>query len=124
MRKFYHFRQNNSGGNWVLNESLGVEVYIEADSADEANSRALQVNIYFDGCRDGEDCSCCGDRWHRVDEGGYNTIRDKRREGDIVFNTIEEYVAHRVSQDHWWGDPMAVIHYKDGTKKVFNKNIK
>jgi hypothetical protein len=59
---FYHFCQNNSGGSFRYNDALGIteHVVIEANSADEANEKAEQIDLYFDGCLFGDDCSCCG----------------------------------------------------------------
>jgi hypothetical protein len=71
MSKFYHFRQNNSGGRWVG----PVNVIVEANSATEANDRAEEhAGIYFYGCRDSRDCDCCGDRWHRVYESDASDV--------------------------------------------------
>jgi hypothetical protein len=58
---FYTYRQNNSGGYFVG----PTTVIVEADNADEANQIAEANDLYFDGCSTGDDCSCCGDRWHR-----------------------------------------------------------
>ena len=68
---FYTFSQNNSGGDFIINDKVAEWVIIEADSADEANDIAEGVGIYFDGCENGYDCDCCGDRWYRQydDEG-------------------------------------------------------
>jgi len=63
---FYTFSQNNSGGYFDGPEY----VIIEADSASEANTIALEHGIYFDGCQSGHDCSCCGDRWYEAGEYG------------------------------------------------------
>lgn len=60
---FYTFRQNNSGGSFHIDDEVDVYVVIEATSADDANSIATDNGIYFDGCRTGHDCQCCGDRW-------------------------------------------------------------
>lgn len=67
---WYRYRQNNSGGSHAYDASRGisVEVYVEADTADEANERAEQIGIYFDGVDDGFDCDCCGDRWYEASE--------------------------------------------------------
>jgi hypothetical protein len=43
MSKFYCFRQNNSGGEFIGN----VVINIEADSAEEANEIALDNGIYW-----------------------------------------------------------------------------
>lgn len=62
---YYTFGQNNSGGSFDFDESRGVTHYviIEADNAEDANRRAEDLGIYFDGCESGMDCDCCGDRW-------------------------------------------------------------
>lgn len=60
---FYHFSQNNSGGDYVVDNNVKENVIIEADSPAEANNIAKTVGIYFDGVTKGEDCPCCGDRW-------------------------------------------------------------
>ena len=61
--KFYTYRQNNSGGSFIG----PYAVIIEAKNTDEAYSLAeSNAGVYFDGCSDGRDCSCCGDRWSRA----------------------------------------------------------
>lgn len=60
---FYTYRQNNSGGFFIIDDEVNVYVIIEAASAAEADSIAQDKGIYFDGCESGMDCSCCGDRW-------------------------------------------------------------
>jgi len=72
---FYEFRQTNSGGFNVIDKERGLNkfVIIEASSPEKANRIATDhVGIYFDGCAEGLDCSCCGDRWNRADsyDGG------------------------------------------------------
>ena len=64
MKKLYEFSQNNSGGQYDYDENLGEYVYIEADSPEKALEIADDIGIYFDGCQQGLDCSCCGDRWY------------------------------------------------------------
>ena len=59
---FYTFKQNNSGGSFVIDDKVDVYVVIEANSSTHANERAVDIGIYFDGCYRGRDCSCCGDR--------------------------------------------------------------
>ena len=60
---FYNFHQNNTGGAFI---GPGINVVIEADTPYEANTIAQDHGLYFDGCADGRDCSCCGDRWYPV----------------------------------------------------------
>jgi hypothetical protein len=61
---FYHYRQNNSGGHFDVDEEVSINVCIEASSVSAADARAENVGIYFNGCDTGQDCSCCGDRWY------------------------------------------------------------
>lgn len=68
MNKFFTFIQNNSGGVFLNNESVAEHVIIEAENYEEANSKAEEIGIYFDGCRKNIDCNCCGDRWDEADE--------------------------------------------------------
>lgn len=67
---FYHYSQNNSGGGFDIDEyvGIGVDVFVEADTAEEADAYAEDIGIYFDGCRAGLDCDCCGDRWYPASE--------------------------------------------------------
>lgn len=63
---FFTYKQNNSGGSF----SGPCKYFIaEADNAEQANSIAEDNGLYFDGCIDGLDCSCCGDRWYRAYDG-------------------------------------------------------
>lgn len=63
--RFWHFNQNNSGGSFIQDHENGIShhVVIEAESATQANEIAESIGIYFNGCSDGRDCDCCGDRW-------------------------------------------------------------
>jgi hypothetical protein len=70
---FYHFHQNNSGG--VLLEPA-CEVFIEADTPEEANAIGLESGIYFDGVEQDYDCECCGDRWYQVSE--YDALKNEQ----------------------------------------------
>jgi hypothetical protein len=64
--KFYHFRQNNSGGVFNIDDTrgIGVDVWIQAPSVEAAEQKAKSIGVYFDGCNSGLDCNCCGDRWY------------------------------------------------------------
>lgn len=64
---FYEFRQNNSGGRFVRNNSVDHYVIIEADSLPQLKARALSIGIYFNGVAEGVDCGCCGARWYESD---------------------------------------------------------
>lgn len=66
MSKFYTYIQNNSGGSFDLDDNIAQFVIIEANDYLQANKRAKEVGIYFNGCDSGMDCSCCGDRWYEL----------------------------------------------------------
>jgi hypothetical protein len=72
MMKMYRYHQNNSGGLHVDMPNIhpvhgfvdGWDLYVYAETMMEADTTAQEHGIYFDGVREGTDCSCCGDRWH------------------------------------------------------------
>jgi hypothetical protein len=74
---FYQFLQNNSGGRNV--KDMPKLLFVEASSAEEANERAESIGVYFNGCEDGTDCSCCGDRWYPASE--YDKSEEPTTEG-------------------------------------------
>ncbi len=103
---FYKFRQNNSGGWFVIDDQVAITVFIEANSAEEANQLAQQHGIYFDGVADGQDCECCGDRWNGVSEAdGSEEIEIGKYDGMWVKK----------------GSLSAYVYMLDGTKKTLNK---
>ena len=107
---FYEFTQNNSGGSFVADARVGYAVIIEASNLKEANSRAEDVGIYFNGCEDGLDCPCCGDRWHPA----YG-------KGDKVPSHYGKPVEK--TDDSFWG-LWLVIHYKNGDRRYVTKGGK
>lgn len=105
---FFTYRQNNSGGSFDFDPSLGISVtvIIEARNARIADVLAEDTGIYFDG--EG-DCSCCGDRWYRA-ASGYNEQGDT--EPRIYGVPVEEF-----EPDYKWmraGEPEAFVHFADG----------
>lgn len=85
--KYYTFDQNNSGGRFHVNHNTGITHYviIEAANAKAANSRAEDIGIYFNGCENNQDCSCCGDRWQRTTE------QDGTESPEIFGQPAEKY---------------------------------
>lgn len=122
---WYEFDQNNSGGSFTTNDKLCHRVWIEASTKNEAISKALDLGIYFDGCSIGNDCSCCGDRWHEpYGEATYYPYNYDKKES-LIFVTPEEhaqYVANKFS----WTTPDVRLFYKNGkVKEIFsNKKVK
>ena len=122
--KFYTFRQNNSFGRFDYDAGRGisVNVIVEADSVDDANSRAERIGLYFDGSGD---CQCCGTRWS--EQYSFTDSKD-------VFNDnsspVPEIYGEEVGpgepfpqkKDVWSAtkrmkknQPEGYIHYKNGT---------
>lgn len=84
---FYTYYQNNTGGDFEINKQHGIceIVIIEANSHTEANSIANNIGLYFDGCENGIDCNCCGDRWYEVGE------RDAEKTPLIYGKSVFDY---------------------------------
>jgi hypothetical protein len=106
---FYCYNQNNSGGSFVINDSVAHYVFIEADSANEANDRAEDVGIYFNSVNDDRDCECCGDRWSAAwcDDGKVEPM---------IYGTPVASFTDMFAQE---GKPYAYVYYKDGRKESF-----
>jgi hypothetical protein len=92
--QFYLFLQNNSGGEFILNDNLAEMVWIESSDSTTANTEAESFGIYFNGVRRKIDCECCGDRWNRVSTGpmyirpmlGFDTTPDRAAEHDVIVH--------------------------------------
>lgn len=108
---FYLFSQNNSGGDWDLShQNLGIYTYIEANSEEEAISRAEEAGMYFDGVSKGVDCDCCGDRWKRECE----KIKPKTNYFDDSYkDALERIVLELAERDLGVGQKSTVV-YLDG----------
>ena len=113
--KYFHFSQNNSGGSFHVDDDVAHHVIIQAHTAEEANTRALDVGIYFDGCDDGRDCECCGDRWYRV--YGYEKGDDKPM---IYAEDPAEYDDCFTRE----GEPVCHVYHLDGSKTTYRKPTK
>lgn len=129
---FYEWDQNNSGGSFVVDDKLCHIVIIEADTLDEAEQKAFDMGVYYNGCSDGIDCDCCGDRWDQPYEEvklpadysentygeGKNFLKVTGRV-EIILDTIEVYAQRKA--DKWgWTTPDVRIYYKNGeVKEVF-----
>jgi hypothetical protein len=100
---FYTFDQNNTHGYFIKDEYLSEYVIIEANSADEANEKAVALGIYFDGIEKGVDCECCGDRWCA-------TYEEAACEAPMIANEPAEECTY-VYEDGIY----CVIHFMDGT---------
>ena len=102
---FFEFSQNNSGGVFKLDKQFGIAptVWIQADSFEEANLKAEEIGIYFNGCDSGTDCPCCGDRWYSQYSNSDGTNRPPKSLGGSI-----EWVEAGYN---------IAIHYSDGSIK-------
>lgn len=151
--KFFEFSQNNSGGHFDVDDKVTHRVLIEAESADEATRIAESLGMYWNGCDEGMDCPCCGDRWYApwsndgkvfpfaygsFGEKEANSIcenydaelkkRDKESIGgprwDVLFKTPEKYMQY-LADAYGWTKPDGYIYYKDGRKvSIYSKKVK
>lgn len=111
---FYTFRQNNSFGRHDVDLKAGIALYVivEAENADDANDRAQQIGVYFDGCERERDCPCCGDRWHPASDD------DAANVPSVYGAPITDPPAfHSMS----WTHPEGFVHYADGRVEAFDR---
>lgn len=100
---FYCYSQNNSGGSFMVDDRVCHHVIVEAGNSAQADEIAEAVGIYFNGCDDGVDCDCCGDRW-------YSAYGDGDAEPEIYGSHPREYQSMFVEP----GEVYCRIYYKDG----------
>lgn len=112
---FFDYNQNNSGGSFDYDDEAGITetVIIEASNASDANRRAGAIGIYFNGCEDGRDCDCCGDRW-------YPAWGDGDERPSVYWRPVEEVPPKRSFVGRADG-PCVYVHYADGTIKGFGQ---
>jgi len=90
--KFFVYSQNNSGGYYVQDGVVDQVVVVEADNADDADSRASKKGVFSYHY-----CDCCGPRFC----GQYDKAKG--------FRSVKAAVA-----DSWMQSPGVVVHFKDG----------
>ncbi len=105
---FYTFHQNNSGGSFVEDDNLKNMVIIEAADANEANEKAKNLGIYFDGVIDERDCDCCGDRWYPASES------DGTKRPESYGRTLAKWSAEKNRYPF-----NAIVHYASGRKRKY-----
>lgn len=149
--KFYEYNQNNSGGSFVVDKNVCHRLMIEADDQRTADRIAISLGVYFNGCDEGLDCDCCGDRWysgHEItfpyqmgcftgDEAKsiakkygvevvptkYKSYRDKN--SDVVFMDITSYSQY-MADEYGWTSPDTRIFYKGNqpVQEIFPKGVR
>ena len=104
---FYKYSQNNSGGSFDIDDTLTIVMIFEADSSSEADNLAIEKGIYFNGCEEGLDCDCCGDRWYDAN------YCEELSENDIEGTYSKRWVEK--------GQAYCRVFMKDGTVKEYCK---
>ena len=111
--EWYEFNQNNSGGKFTVNDSVCHRLFIQAVDADDACSIAEGLGVYFNGCDEGIDCECCGDRWYRPYSATEFPLEYSKTQ---TFTNIEEYTQF-LADAYGWTVPDCRIYYKNGVVK-------
>jgi hypothetical protein len=107
--KFFHYSQNNSGGSFNIDDSVAHHVIIQAVSAQHADQIAIDIGIYFDGCENGQDCSCCGDRW-------YSAQGDEGTEAPLLYGADPAEYKDMFGKP---GLPVCHVYHLDGSKTTY-----
>lgn len=102
--KWFHYRQNNSGGYFIINNTVAEDVYIQAPSAAEAEERAEAIFAEYS-----EYCECCGRRWST----GYMHDDDGTDVPCLYGTPITEEEATYFREQ-------ARLHHYDGRVESFN----
>lgn len=115
---FFTFTQNNSGGCFT---GPAHYVVVEANTALAATYIAMGHGLYFNGCEEGHDCKCCGDRWHVVDDS------DGTVEPEVYGESIEAALETALRVYGNWSDfnhiPQISVFYLNGTRKDYPEKI-
>jgi len=125
---WFEYRQNNSGGSFVTNEDVSIYVLIQAEGREDANRKAEEVGIYFDGVSDGLDCDCCGDRWSEPwDElEAFSVYSWKNTVNRKTYDNVLDYAQALANEDTWsdGGKSAVIVYFANGAKQVFRKEKK
>ncbi len=119
--KFYEFRQNNSGGSFDVDDNVCKWMFVEASNSEQANDIAQTLGVYFNGCQDGMDCDCCGDRWNEADEQDAIDLKEYGKSYSTTFATIEDLSEMLVNEYCWGKDEFARVFYLNGDRKQIRK---
>jgi len=109
---FYTYRQNNPGGFFINDESVTINVIVEAENSETADRIAESHGIYFNGVSEGYDCPCCGDRWYE------SYLSDGTAESPVIYgNPVGDYNESWVEP----GEVYARVYMLDSTIKEYMK---
>ena len=108
--KYFEFSQNNSGGSFDVDDKLCHRLIIQAETEEQAVTKAEEMGVYFDGCQNGIDCNCCGDRWYSPSEVQIDKMAKVYKK---PMESIEDY-AQFIANEYGWTTPDVRIFYADG----------
>lgn len=110
---WYKYRQNNSGGRFDIDDDVSVHVLIQAEDKYAANRKAEEVGIYFEGCSQGRDCDCCGDRWDEAWDAleEFSVYRWKDGQTTKTYDSVLDYAQALADEDDWAGKQHSVVVY-------------
>ena len=108
--KWYEYTQNNSGGSFDSDDKVCHRVFIQAESDFESLVKAEDIGIYLDGCDDGLDCPCCGDRWYEATE----TIFPLEYGYGKTFHDIISYAKYLADEYGGWMPIDGRLYYHNG----------
>lgn len=122
MTKYYVYKQSNPGGceYYIYNKKITAYIFIEANTPKESNKIAKSIGIYFDGVKNGIDCSCCNDRWTPI-----NINSKKYNDPEEYFN--ESYVKSDrdrvkfIPNEYNYSKPYYYIYNKDINGKLIKR---
>lgn len=114
---WYEFNQNNSGGSFTVDDQVCHVLYIEADSVNEANHKAIDKGVYFNGFENGIDCYCCGDRWDQGEPLEFPLVYSP----ELSFQNIEELADYLSIGSNMSLTYIARFFYADGTVKEISR---
>lgn len=93
---WYCFNQNNSGGIFDVDDKVCHNLFIEAESFNNAVTKAEELGCYWDGVSKGIDCPCCGDRWSQWDRDPIDL--DKYNKNGLVVYVYDDIYPDTVGE--------------------------
>lgn len=101
--KWYGVYQNNSGGYFVIDDTVAHWVFVQAASADEAQDRLDDLTE-----ASGRDwCECCGERWY---------VGLRTTDGHDEPTLYDEPISQTTG---WMKDTQVRLHAHDGRVATF-----
>lgn len=107
---FHTFVQNFDGRHKIINDDISIFTVIEGENLEDIINLAQNLGIYFDGVKNFQDCSCCGDRWERPKQEELTNLAEI--EGQLLSEFYDPTFDSGYSDKH-----DIVVHYMDGHRR-------